>query len=219
MGAATQLMDSSWPPRSVAQPCSRTLGQLLEERRGVGGRTGRVQGVVELLREGAALGLGQVGEEQLGDGGDGDRDGLADPRVHPHRVAALDLVDVEDLVLLVHGEVDGVSALLVEARRGGGGRSRGRRGSPRPPGRARRGGRRGGSAGRTGGRRGRARGGCAAAAARWTCARRGARRPAPGRRAPRRAAAGCSVQHAFHSCIHAETVQVRSKGIGQQAPV
>ncbi len=25
MGAATQLMDSSWPPRSVAQPCSRTL--------------------------------------------------------------------------------------------------------------------------------------------------------------------------------------------------
>lgn len=24
IGAATQLMDSSWPPRSVAQPCSRT---------------------------------------------------------------------------------------------------------------------------------------------------------------------------------------------------
>lgn len=25
IGAATQLMDSSWPPRSVAQPCSRTF--------------------------------------------------------------------------------------------------------------------------------------------------------------------------------------------------
>src|SRR5690606_27272305 len=77
---------------------------------------------------------------------------------------------------------------------GGGGRSRGRRGSPSPPGRGRRGGRRGGSAGRTGGRPGRVRAGCAAGAAPWTCGRRGGRRPVRGRRVPPRAAAGCSVR-------------------------
>lgn len=89
-------------------------GELLEEGTGVRGRTGRVHGVVELLGDGAPLGLGEVGEEQLRDGGDGDRDGLADPRVHPDRVAALDLVDVQDLLLLVHREMHGVPAALVE---------------------------------------------------------------------------------------------------------
>lgn len=29
MGAPMQLMDSSWPPRSVAQPCSRTAASSL----------------------------------------------------------------------------------------------------------------------------------------------------------------------------------------------
>lgn len=109
-----QLMDSSWPPRSVAQPCSRTAASSLRNAPAVRDRTGRVHGVVELLGDRTPFRLGQVGEQQLGDGGDGDRDGLADPGVHPDRVAALDLVDVQDLVLLVHREMDGVPALFVE---------------------------------------------------------------------------------------------------------
>lgn len=75
---------------------------------------GPCTGVVELVGEGAELGFGEIGEEQFRHGRDGDGDGLADPRVHPHRVAALDLVDVQHLGLLVHGEVDGVPAQLVQ---------------------------------------------------------------------------------------------------------
>ncbi len=66
------------------------------------------------MGEGPAFGLGEVGEEQLGDGGDGEGHGPADTGVHAHRVAAVDLVDVHDLVVLVQGEVNGVPGGLVQ---------------------------------------------------------------------------------------------------------
>ena len=170
------------------------LGQLGEEGGGVRGRTRGVARVVQAFRDRPALGLGQVGEQQLGDGGDRDGDRAADPRVHADRVAALHLVDVDDLALLVDGQVHGVAGAFVERGQVRVGDAADVRVPRRPAGRARTAGRRAGSAGPAGGRPGRGRAAYAAAAARWTCARPAGSATCSRLRAPRRAAAGCSAR-------------------------
>jgi hypothetical protein len=92
------------------------LGQQPGRR---GDRPPGMRNVGDALGERATLRFRPEGEDRLGDTGAVERRLLADSRVHPDRLGALILVDVEDLVAFQGGKVHGLPVRSLSRRRWG----------------------------------------------------------------------------------------------------